>query len=140
MNHLVEREAQTETALNMDVVRRALTRRLERGVAGERGVLDREFYTSDFRRFGPARHICGANTDAPMGEVVFDSFSEPEVEIRHMEAIGNRVITHVSFRGRHTRAFQGHAATGRQMCADAVLVHRLRDGRIAEEWSIVRWH
>ncbi|MPZ98940.1 MAG: hypothetical protein GEU80_06290 [Dehalococcoidia bacterium] len=139
MTNLVEREAQTETARNIDVVRRALSRRLARGVAGERGVLDPEFYAPDFRQYGPARQACGGDTAAPFGEVVFDGFSQPEVDIRHMEAIGGRVVTHVTFRGKHTDRFQGHAATGRQMYADAVLLHCLQDGRISEEWSIVRW-
>jgi len=94
----------------------------------------------DFEIFGPARENCGSLPASRPGHDLFTGFSDSELDLTDMVTSGDRVISYVSFRGRHTGEFEGHQPTGRLMAADGMVVHRFgSDGRIAEQWSVLRW-
>jgi predicted ester cyclase len=95
-------------------------------------------YADDFEGLGPARDNCGHHSPGGARDM-HRAFSDTNFVIRDMVASGERVISHVSFEGTHTDWFDGHAPTGRRMTADGVVVHRVVDDRIAEQWSVLRW-
>jgi predicted ester cyclase len=52
-------------------------------------------------------------------------------------ACGTDVISWVTMRGTHRRAWQGVPATGREVTIRTVAHHRVENGRIIEDWVIV---
>ena len=50
---------------------------------------------------------------------------------------GDNVISWVTMRGTHRAAWQGIAATGREVTIRTVAQHRVEAGRIVEDWVIV---
>ena len=122
-------------ALVRDAFRYLMTLPAERDAAEH----DRIF-SPTFSIFGPARQNCGNLPAARPGHDLFTGFSDMELDLTDMTTSGDRVISYVSFRGTHTGEFEGHKPTGRRMTADGMVVHRFgSDGRIAEQWSVLRW-
>lgn len=106
-----------------------------------RDAADRtRIFSPEFEIFGPARENCSNLPAQRPGHDLFTGFSEMQLELTDMVTSGDRVISYVRFSGRHTGEFEGHHPTGRRMSADGMVVHRFgRDGRIAEQWSVLRW-
>jgi predicted ester cyclase len=97
-------------------------------------------FAPQFELFGPARENCANHSNVRPGHDLFSSFSGSELNISRMVASGDRVISYVRFAGDHTGEFEGHQPTGRRMTADGIVVHRIGDdGRITEQWSVLRW-
>lgn len=107
----------------------------------QRSAEQRErLFSPEYEIFGPARENCGSLPAARPGHDLFSGFSDTALDLTDMVTSGDRVISYVRFSGRHTGDFEGHAPTGRQMAADGMVVHRFgSDGRIAEQWSVLRW-
>jgi hypothetical protein len=107
----------------------------------KRNPADRErIFSPEFHIFGPARENCGNLPAVRPGHDLFTGFSDAELDLDDMVTSGDRVITYIRFRGTHTGEFEGHKPTGRRMSADGMVVHRFgADGRIAEQWSVLRW-
>lgn len=107
----------------------------------ERDAAVREqLFSPEYEIFGPARENCGSLPAARPGHDLFSGFSESALDLTDMVTSGDRVISYVRFSGRHTGDFEGHPPTGRRMTADGMVVHRFGgDGRIAEQWSVLRW-
>lgn len=100
-----------------------------------------EIFAPGFRTLGPARDAFGALAPRQRGSRLNDGFSEIDVRIERMVAQGpTKVVSFLRFRGRHTSPFQGHEPSGREMTADGYVVHRFDgQGRITEEWTLLRW-
>ena len=81
----------------------------------------------------------GSTADAWMERVrIFAAaFSEIHVTVEDQVAEGEKVVTRTIFRGTHTGNFQGIAATGVRIAADEIQITRMKDGKIAERWSIL---
>ena len=56
-------------------------------------------------------------------------------EIEDMIAEGDLVVTRMTARGKHVGDMFGIKATGNDLEMKAVVIHRVRDGRIVEHWS-----
>lgn len=69
-----------------------------------------------------------------MGEGYLAAFSDVRHEIEEQLADGDRVITRLTYGGRHTGPFAGIPATGRSFSAGALRIDRFKDGRIADVW------
>ncbi len=73
----------------------------------------------------------------PADRDLFAAFSQPHLEVERMDDVGDRVVTHISFSGRHMRPYRGVAATGRDMRARGVIVHALREGHVIDAWRVL---
>jgi predicted ester cyclase len=58
-------------------------------------------------------------------------------EIRMQVAEGDLVVSHVVGRGVHEGELLGIPATNREVETDGIVIHRVRDGKIVEYWSVV---
>jgi hypothetical protein len=97
-------------------------------------------FAPGFRSYGPARSGYGALKQGRPVAPLADGFSESRVEIRRVVARAERTVSYLRFSGMHTGEYQGHRPTYRRMEADGYVVHRFDvDGRIIEEWSVLRW-
>jgi predicted ester cyclase len=61
--------------------------------------------------------------------------SEPNKRtIRFRSPDGDKVVTRLSGRGRHTGPLLGAAPTGKALTWTAISIARFENGRVAEEW------
>ena len=81
----------------------------------------------------------GSDTEAWKNRVriYVAAFSDIHVTVEDQIAEGDKVVTRTIFRGTHTGDFRGIPATGRRVAVDEIQITRIRDGRIAERWSIL---
>jgi predicted ester cyclase len=69
-------------------------------------------------------------------EPFFGAFSNINVEILQQIAEGDRVVTYMAAKFDHSGVFFGIPATGKHISNLAIRIDRIRDGKIAEHWSI----
>ena len=58
-------------------------------------------------------------------------------EITTQVAEGDLVVSHIVARGVHTGELLGIPATNKEVETDGMAIHRVRDGKIVEYWSVV---
>jgi steroid delta-isomerase-like uncharacterized protein len=58
-------------------------------------------------------------------------------EIRTQVAEGDLVVSHIVARGVHAGELLGIPATNKEVETDGMAIHRVRNGRIVEYWSVV---
>ena len=65
------------------------------------------------------------------------AFPDVRVEVRDMVAEDDRVAVRWVARATHTGSLFGEEATGRPVAVDGATIHRVVDGRIAEDWEVM---
>ena len=65
------------------------------------------------------------------------AFSDIHVTIHDQIAEGDKVVTRTVFSGTHSGTFRDIPATGRRIAADEIQITRMRDGKVAERWSLL---
>ena len=65
------------------------------------------------------------------------AFPDVRVEVRDMVAEEGRVAVRWVARATHTGSLFGEIATGRPIAIDGATIHRVVDGRIAEDWEVM---
>jgi steroid delta-isomerase-like uncharacterized protein len=63
------------------------------------------------------------------------AFPDLHWTIEDAVAEGNKVVLRLTARGTHRGAFQGIPPTGKQVTVTGIIISRLADGKIAEEWA-----
>jgi predicted ester cyclase len=58
-------------------------------------------------------------------------------EIQMQVAEGDLVVSHILGRGVHEGELMGIPATNQEVETDGIVIHRVRDGKIVEYWSVV---
>jgi steroid delta-isomerase-like uncharacterized protein len=64
-------------------------------------------------------------------------FPDLRFEIEQMIAEGDRVMSQLVMNGTHTGTWSGIPATGRRVAIRMITIHRIRDGKIIEDWALV---
>jgi predicted ester cyclase len=64
------------------------------------------------------------------------AMSHLQVDIEHMLAEGDRVVTHVSIRGTHTGDLMGIAPTGKDVVLRLSDIVRIVNGKAVERWGV----
>ena len=57
-------------------------------------------------------------------------------DVQEMLSVDDRVITRWVGRGTHVGEINGIPPTGKNIAVDAISVHRVADGKIAEDWTV----
>jgi steroid delta-isomerase-like uncharacterized protein len=57
-------------------------------------------------------------------------------DIEEMFEAGDRVVVRWTGRGKHVGIINGIPPTGSEVCVDAISVHRMENGKIAETWEV----
>ncbi len=65
------------------------------------------------------------------------AFSDIRHEIQYLIAEGDLVAAGITLHMTHTGQYEGIAPTGRPVSIEEIVVVRLREGKIAEEWAVV---
>lgn len=95
-----------------------------------------ELFTDDHRMHDPQV----ATADGPQGMAdtvaVYQQAVEGHWDIEEMFSTGDRVVVRWIGSGRHVGELNGIPATGKSVRVDAITIHRMRDGKIAETWEV----
>jgi predicted ester cyclase len=67
-------------------------------------------------------------------EALFEAFPDARFTITETLAEGERVAARHTFSGTHLAPFQGLSPTGRRVQIEAIVVVRVQDGQICEQW------
>ena len=66
----------------------------------------------------------------------FEAFSNICIEILDQIAEGDKVVTHLVFRGKHTGEFFGVLSTTKSVEMRGIRIDRIQNGKIAEHWAV----
>ena len=72
-----------------------------------------------------------------LGAAVFAAFPDVKATIDDVVAAGDRVVTRVTIHATNKGAFNGIPATNKPVVWTEMHMYRLKDGKIAEQWSNV---
>ena len=70
-------------------------------------------------------------------DAFFAAFADFHAVIQDQIAEGDKVVTRKTLRGRHTGAWQGLPATGREVAIAVIDIVRITDGQVVEHWNVV---
>jgi len=95
-----------------------------------------ELFTDDHRMHDPQV----ATADGPQGMAdtvaVYQQAVNGHWDIEEMFSTGDRVVVRWIGSGKHVGELNGIPATGKSVRVDAITIHRMRDGKIAETWEV----
>jgi len=100
-------------------------------------ILD-DYIAEDFVAHNPA--IPGVSLDRDgmkQAAEIFRVATPGRHEIKMQVAEGDLVVSHIVGIGRHAGELLGIPATNKEIESDGIAIHRIRDGKIAEYWSVV---
>ena len=63
------------------------------------------------------------------------AFPDGRIMIEDMIAEGDKVVTRYTSRGSHEGNFMGIPATGKKVVTTSILISRIAEGKVAEEWE-----
>ena len=64
------------------------------------------------------------------------AFPDLHLTVEDMIAEGDKVVTRFTSRGTQTGAFMGMPPTGKQVTVSSIVIARIADGKIVEEWGL----
>ena len=121
---------------NKDLVRRYM-QAVDGNHTSDWSVLD-EYIAEDFVAHDPP--LAGVSLDRDgmkQAAEIFRVATPGRHEIRMQVAEGDLVVSRIVGRGVHEGELLGIPATNREVETDGIAIHRIRDGKIVEYWSVV---
>jgi predicted ester cyclase len=121
---------------NKDLIRRYIAA-IDANDSDDWSFLD-EFIAEDFIAHNPP--IPGVTLDRDgmkQAAEIFRVATPGDHEIMMQVAEGDLVVSHIVGRGVHAGQLIGIPATNKEVETDGIAIHRVRDGRIVEYWSVV---
>ena len=113
---------------------KALARRSWESV-GAPDTLD-EVYTSDVVWHMPDQEVRGIEEAKQFADMFKSAFPDMQATVEDVVAEGDKVVTRVTLRGTHQGEVEEFGPpTGRQAEIEGITIHRIEDGKIAEEWN-----
>jgi len=124
------------TEANKDLVRRYI-QAIDDNDSSDWSILD-EYIAEDFVAHNPP--VPGVSLDRDgmkQAAEIFRQATPGTHEIPMQVAEGDLVASRIVGRGRHEGELFGIPATNKEVDTDGVAIHRIRDGKIVEYWSVV---
>jgi predicted ester cyclase len=120
---------------NKELIRRYI-RAIDDNRSDDWSVLD-EYIAEDFVARNPPLPGVSLDRDG-MKEAseIFRSATPGTHEIRMQVAEGDLVVSHIVGRGIHEGELFGIPATNSEVETEGIAIHRVRDGKIVEYWSV----
>ena len=94
-----------------------------------------EFYTPDLVWHEPDQDIQGSEEAKQFVSMFFEAFPDLSVTLEDVIAEGDKVVTRWTIRGTHQGELMGIAPTEEQIELKGITIHRIKGGKIAEEWE-----
>ena len=121
---------------NKDLIRRYLEA-IDANESADWTVLD-EYIAEDFVAHNPP--IPGVTLDRDgmkQAAEIFRVATPGDHELKMQVAEGDLVVSHIVGRGVHKGDLLGIPGTNREVETNGIAIHRVRDGKIVEYWSVV---
>ena len=94
-----------------------------------------ELFSADFVRHDPGRELHGTDQNRQFISSMRAAFPDVHYTVEDQIAEGDKVVVRYRFQGTHLGAFQGMPPTGKQVAYTGILIYRMADGKIAEQWT-----
>lgn len=94
-----------------------------------------ELFTPDFVRHDPGRELRGPDQNRQFISSMRAAFPDVHYFVEDQIAEGDKVVVRYRFQGTHLGAFQGMPPTGKQVAYTGILIYRIAEGKIAEQWT-----
>lgn len=120
---------------NKDLIRRYI-QAVDDNHTSDWSILD-EYIAEDFVAHNPL--LPGVSLDREgmkQGSEIFRVATPGRHEITLQVAEGDLVVSHMVGRGVHEGELLGIPATNREVETEGIAIHRVRDGKIVEYWSV----
>jgi predicted ester cyclase len=113
-----------------------IVRRIHDGLASrcDLSVAD-EVYTPDVRTSRRPTRPPGPAGVKQHITMLRAAFPDLQVTVEDLIAEADRVVARLSMTGTHSGDFRGRAPTGRSVTWTGIVIYRLSDGRVVEQWS-----
>ena len=101
------------------------------------GDLERieELFAPDFVRHDPGREIHGPEENRRFMKGFRAAFPDLHFTVLDQIADGDKVAVRYRFQATHLGDFQGMPPTGKQVGYSGILIYRVANGKIAEQWT-----
>ena len=95
-----------------------------------------ELFTQDFVRHDPGgRVLHGTNQNRQFINSIRKAFPDVHYTVDDQIAEGDKVVVRYRFQGTHLGEFQGMPPTKKLVTYTGILIYRISDGKIAEQWT-----
>ena len=95
-----------------------------------------ELFTPDFVRHDPGgRELHGPDQNREFISSIRTAFPDIHYTVDDQIVEGNKVVVRYRFRGTHLGEFQGMPPTRKPVSYSGILIHRVAEGKIAEQWT-----
>ena len=94
-----------------------------------------ELFAPDFRRHDPGREIRGPEENRQFIQRFRTAFPDAQFTILDQIAEEDKVTVRYRFQGTHSGEFQGMAPTGKQVSYSGIVIYRIANGKIVEQWT-----
>jgi steroid delta-isomerase-like uncharacterized protein len=97
-----------------------------------------ETYASDYILHDPSlpQPVHGVEGVRAFVTSVLAAFPDAQYTIEELIAENDKVVQYITVRGTHQAEFQGIPATGRQISVWIMVISRIANGKIVEEWQL----
>jgi predicted ester cyclase len=121
---------------NKDLIRRYI-QAVDDNQTSDWGVLD-EYIAEDFVAHNPLHPGVSLDREGMKQGAELFRVASPGArhEIRIQVAEGDLVVSHIVGRGVHAGELLGIPATNKELETEGIVIHRVRDGKIVEYWSV----
>jgi steroid delta-isomerase-like uncharacterized protein len=101
------------------------------------GKLDRldGLFASDFVRRDPGRELHGVEQNRQFIASLRTAFPDGRFTTEDQIAEGDKVVVRYRFKGTQLGAFQGMPATQKPVSYTGILIYRIAENKIAEQWT-----
>lgn len=97
-----------------------------------------DIYAADYVHHGPeGAEMQGPETVRTFAASILAASDDRRAVVEQQVAEGDLVVTRFISSGRHTGRFQGVEPTGEVWTTEGIVISRIEDGKIAEDWEIV---
>ncbi|MEZ5066247.1 MAG: ester cyclase [bacterium] len=97
-----------------------------------------EIYSSDYVHHGPAgAEIRGLENVRDFAAAILAASDDRRATVLQQVAEGDLVVTRFVSRGHHTGVFRGVEPSGNAWTTEGIVISRIENGRIVEDWEIV---
>lgn len=119
----------------MNEVNKAIVRRvLEEGFNKHNNAVIAELYPNCLYHSAGTGDLRG-ETHRKFVDLLLTAFPDAQTRVCQQLAEGDEVTTRWTFTGTHKGMFMGIAATGRKIAITGMVIDRIVNGKIVEEWS-----
>ncbi|HLI91508.1 MAG TPA: ester cyclase [Ktedonobacteraceae bacterium] len=95
-----------------------------------------ELFASDFVRHDPGgRELHGTDQNRQFISSMRAAFPDVRYTVDDQIVEGDKVVMRYRFEGTHLGEFQGMPPTRKQVNYTGILIYRITDGKIAEQWT-----